>query len=87
VSRLMPDVVDKDALGKVSYLKGVMSTYKEAYDLISIGAYKNGSSPKIDEAIALNSAINDLLKQQVDDRFSYEETMELVSQIYDRRSV
>lgn len=87
VSRLMPDVVDKDALAKTSYLKSVMSTYKEAYDLISIGAYKSGSSTKIDEAIALNDAINDLLKQQVDEHFSYEETMEMVSQIYDRRSV
>jgi flagellum-specific ATP synthase len=87
VSRLMPDVVDKDALTKVSYLKGVMSTYKEAYDLISIGAYKPGSSAKIDEAIALNGAINDLLNQQVDEHFSFDETMELVSQIYDRRSV
>ncbi len=86
VSRLMPDVVDKDALAKVSYLKSVMSTYKEANDLISIGAYKRGSSAKIDEAIALNDAINGLLKQEVDEHFSYEKTMELVSQIYDRRS-
>ena len=87
VSRLMPDVVDKDALVKTSYLKSVMSTYKEAYDLISIGAYKSGSSVKIDEAIALNDAINDLLKQQVDEPYSFDETMELVSQIYDMRSV
>jgi flagellar biosynthesis/type III secretory pathway ATPase len=40
VSRLMPDVVDRDNLKMSTYLRGVMSTYKETQDLISIGAYK-----------------------------------------------
>ena len=86
VSRLMPDVMDKQELRKSSYLKGVMATYKDAQDLISIGAYKAGSSPKIDEAISLIDDINSLLKQQVDEKFSFEETMDLVAKIYDRRS-
>ncbi len=86
VSRLMPDVMEKDALGKVSYLKGVMSTYRDAQDLISIGAYKAGSSVKIDEAIRLNDAITALLRQQVDERFSFEQTMDIVDQIYGMRS-
>ncbi len=86
VSRLMPDVMERDALKKVSYLKGVMSTYKDAQDLISIGAYKPGSSAKIDEAIALNDSITGLLRQQVDERYSFDETMEIVNKIYDRRS-
>lgn len=87
VSRLMPDVMDRDSLSKVSYLKGVMATYKDAQDLISIGAYKRGSSVKIDEAIALNDEINGLLRQQVGERFSFEQTMEQVGRIFDKRSV
>jgi flagellum-specific ATP synthase len=85
VSRLMPDVMDKDDLQRSTYLRGVMATYKETQDLISIGAYKKGSSKKIDEAVELNDAITDLLRQQVGERFTFEETMEFVKKIYDRR--
>ena len=69
------------------YLRGVMATYKETQDLISIGAYKKGASKKIDEAVDLHDAISDLLCQQVCERFTFKETMELVKKIYDRRNV
>jgi flagellum-specific ATP synthase len=87
VSRLMPDVMDKENLQRAVYLRGVMATYRETQDLISIGAYKKGSSVKIDEAIDLNEAIGGLLRQQVGERFTFEETMEIVKNIYDRRSI
>ncbi|MGI5918241.1 MAG: flagellar protein export ATPase FliI [Christensenellales bacterium] len=87
VSRLMPDVMPEEYLTKVSYIRTVMSTYRDAQDLISIGAYKAGTNKNIDEAIEQIDSINALLKQQVGERFTFEETMELVSQIYDRRSV
>lgn len=87
ISRLMPDVMDKEDRQKTSFIRSVMATYKEAQDLISIGAYKKGSSKKIDEAIELLGPINELLQQQVGERFSFEETMKLVSDIYDRREV
>jgi flagellum-specific ATP synthase len=87
ISRLMPDVMDKEDRKKTSFIRSVMATYKDAQDLISIGAYKKGSSKKIDEAIELIGPINELLQQQVGERFSFEETMKLVSDIYDRREV
>jgi flagellum-specific ATP synthase len=86
VSRLMPDVLDKENLQRSMYLRGVMAVYKDTQDLISIGAYKKGSSKKIDEAVELNDAINNLLCQQVGERFTFEETMELAEKIYDRRN-
>lgn len=86
VSRLMPDVMDRDKLQQAMYLRGVLATYKENQDLISIGAYKKGSSKKIDEAVDLNDGINELLRQQVGERFSFDETMEIVKNIYDRRT-
>lgn len=86
VSRLMPDVMDREDLERAVYLRGVMATYRETQDLISIGAYKKGSSAKIDEAIDLNDAISGLLRQQVGERFTFDETMDIVKYIYDRRS-
>lgn len=87
VSRLMPDILEKEYLDKAAYIKGIMATYRDAQDLISIGAYKKGSDNKIDEAIEAIEAINELLKQQITDSFSFEETMGFVNKIYDRRRV
>jgi flagellum-specific ATP synthase len=86
VSRLMPDVMDREYLKMSTYVRGVMATYRDNQDLISIGAYKKGASEKIDEAVDLNDAINGLLRQQVGERFTFEETMALVKNICDRRN-
>lgn len=85
VSRLMPDVMSEEDQQKTAYIKGVLATYRDAQDLISIGAYKQGSSEKIDEAIALIDPINNLLLQQVQQRFTFEQTMQIVDEIYDMR--
>ena len=86
VSRLMPDVMDHEYLQMSAYVRSVMATYRDNQDLISIGAYKKGASQKIDEAVDLNDEINTLLRQQVGERFSFEETMALVKNINDRRN-
>ena len=85
VSRLMPDLLDSEELERSAYLRGVMATYRENQDLISIGAYREGSNKKVDEAVSLHDALEDLLRQQVGDRFTFDETMEIVKEIYDRR--
>ncbi len=85
VSRLMPDIVGEDHLEKAGFIKKVMATYREAQDLISIGAYKTGSNKEIDQAIALIKPINEMLKQKISEHFSLEETMELLTNIYDRQ--
>ena len=46
ISRLMPDILEKEYVEKTSFIKSVMATYKDAQDLISIGAYKKGSDTK-----------------------------------------
>lgn len=85
VSRLMPDLLDQEGLERSIYLRGVIATYRENQDLISIGAYREGSNKKVDEAVSLHGSIEDLLRQQVGDRFTFDETMEIVKEIYDRR--
>lgn len=87
VSRLMPDIADQDYLQKAAFIRSVLATYREAQELIAIGAYKIGSNPKIDQAISLIDPINVMLKQRVAERFSFEETMMFVDQIYDRRNI
>jgi flagellum-specific ATP synthase len=85
VSRLMADIADEEHIKKASFVRKVMATYRQAQDLISIGAYKVGSNPEIDKAIELIDTINEMLRQQVNECFSMEETLEILTKIYDRR--
>ncbi len=81
VSRLMPDIVPKEQLLKANGIKSHISTYREAQDLINIGAYQAGSNPAIDRAIAANDAINGLLRQGIDEAFTYEQTLQALDSI------
>jgi flagellum-specific ATP synthase len=81
VSRLMNAIVSPEHLQAAGKLRGMMSVYRESQDLINIGAYRKGSNPEIDEAIAHIKSINDFLIQQVDDTADFEETLERMSGI------
>ena len=60
-----------------------MATYNEAEDLINIGAYKAGSNPEIDYAISKIQAVNQFLLQDVNDKFSFDETVEMMKGIFE----
>ena len=74
VSRVMNEVVDKSHLTASQQMRSLMAVYKDAEDLIHIGAYVKGSSAKIDEAIKKIDAINDFLCQGIYEVDSYEDT-------------
>ena len=76
VSRVMSAVVPKEHMEANRKLRALMAVYKEAEDLIHIGAYVKGSSPKIDEAVQKIDAINDFLCQGVLEVQSFEETIQ-----------
>lgn len=78
VSRLMPDIVEREHFTKAGEIKNKMAVYRDAEDLINIGAYKKGSNPEIDEAMAAIGPINDMLRQGIDEKFDFDEVMELI---------
>jgi flagellum-specific ATP synthase len=82
LSRLMLSIVTPESRARGARLREVLQVYKEAEDLINIGAYVAGSNTKIDEAISLIEKVNTFLKQDIDKRFSYEETQNLLNQIF-----
>jgi flagellum-specific ATP synthase len=67
ISRTMPDIVDGEHLKAAQRLRSVAYTYREAEDMINIGAYKQGSSADIDYAIAMNARIREFLCQGVNE--------------------
>jgi flagellum-specific ATP synthase len=79
ISRLMIDVVTKDHHEKSMKLKDLIATYKEAEDLINIGAYVKGTNPKIDLAISKMDGINAFLKQGIMETTSLSKSIELIN--------
>lgn len=81
ISRLMNEIVDEDQKNLVGEMKRLMSLYQENQDLITIGAYKNGSNPDLDYAIGKINKINSFLQQKVSERFTVEETISIMEEI------
>ncbi|MEG0484929.1 MAG: flagellum-specific ATP synthase FliI, partial [Oscillospiraceae bacterium] len=81
VSRLMSDIVPKAHSGAAAKLRGMLSTYQNNQDLLSIGAYKHGTNHELDEAISHIDAINDFLMQTVDEKMTFEETVRRLEEI------
>ncbi len=64
-SRVMSNVTDRSHRDLAGQFKELLATYRQAEDLINIGAYKDGSNAKIDQAIAKMGDMNAYLKQDV----------------------
>jgi flagellum-specific ATP synthase len=75
LSRVMPNIVDIEHVKLANQIKEILSTYQEAEDLISIGAYARGSNRKIDYALEKIEGINRFLQQDVNESSDLETTM------------
>lgn len=76
VSRVMNDIVTKEHIQAAQRFRDLLATYIDSEDLINIGAYKTGTSPKIDEAIAAYDEMLTYLKQNVDEHTTFEQSVE-----------
>lgn len=66
-SRVMNQVASPEHIKLAQKFREALAVYKEAEDLINIGAYKPGSNAKIDRSVKLIDAINGFLRQQMDE--------------------
>ena len=83
ISRCMSMVTDKAHRAAAGKLKNIMATYNEAEDLINIGAYKKGSNPNIDNAISKIGAVNDFLLQTTDEKYDFNQTVEMLEGLFE----
>ena len=82
ISRCMSQIAEREHKAYAGKLKNVLATYSEAEDLINIGAYKAGSNPGIDYAIAKIEEVNQFLCQEVGDKFTFEQSVALLKAIF-----
>ncbi len=80
-SRVMPDIVSPEIVDMANQARDILATYKEAEDLITIGAYKPGQNLAVDKAVQLIDQVNDFLKQKVNEKTTVEETWQHLAKI------
>ncbi len=80
-SRVFRSVTDEAQQEYAGKIKEWMALYNQAEDLINIGAYAKGSSPKIDQAIAVRDRIDQFLRQKVEETGGIDESVALMHAI------
>ena len=83
ISRLMSSIAQPEHKRAAGRVRHMMSVHQENRDLLSIGAYKSGTNPELDEAIRHISAINALLQQEVGNKVSFDDTISEMIDIVD----
>ncbi len=68
VSRLVGEIVSPEVAAAGQRLRGALAVLREKEDLVAIGAYQQGSDPALDTALACRGAIEDFLRQPVEER-------------------
>jgi flagellum-specific ATP synthase len=81
VSRVMSDIVPQKVLDVAGEARDILATYREAEDLITIGAYKPGQNKRVDRAVSLIDSLNGFLRQRSSDKVTVAESWELVERI------
>ena len=74
--------MNKEHLQLVGKLREVLANYKKNELLIKIGEYKRGTDKNADYAIDHIDAVNKFLKQAVDEKCRFEETMQLLRAVF-----
>lgn len=82
VSRLMPEIAEDEHKRTASLARDLLSSYKEAEDLINLGAYASGSNSKIDMAIRYIETINEFLTQGIKESCEFDKTKDALVNMF-----
>jgi flagellum-specific ATP synthase len=80
-SRVMRAVVSREQVAWAGQIREWLAAYRQAEDLINIGAYVKGSNPKVDQAVQVIDRVNAFLRQGIDEKATFADTLAQLSGI------
>jgi flagellum-specific ATP synthase len=80
-SRVMRDIVSPDHQARAGQVREILATYREAEDLVNIGAYSSGSNARIDHALSKIEEVNSFLRQGMHEAFDFDTTLEQLREL------
>jgi flagellum-specific ATP synthase len=81
ISRLMKEVTTPEHQQLAGQVRELAATWREAEDLVSLGAYVKGSNPRIDRAIAKIDQLQKLFRQGIKENAIHDETLSALQAI------
>jgi flagellum-specific ATP synthase len=81
LSRLADKVCGPTVRQACARLRRLLAVHRDAEDLISVGAYVEGTNPEIDAAVQKMPALNRFLTQAVEERFSLSDTLKALGEL------
>ncbi|HTG01907.1 MAG TPA: FliI/YscN family ATPase [Nitrospirota bacterium] len=84
ISRLMPDIADDGHRELASRFIEAMATYKKVEDMINLGAYKTGTNPKVDQAVAMIDMLKGFLKQGMQERRNFTDSLQGLRSLFEQ---
>ncbi|HHX74339.1 MAG TPA: flagellar protein export ATPase FliI [Firmicutes bacterium] len=82
ISRLMIDLVDPEHNRLAGLFRDYLATYTEAEDLINIGAYVEGTNPRLDEARSYIDRMQALLRQEIEETEAWDASLTKLKQLF-----
>ena len=80
VSRVMNAIVSKEHKKDAQRLRQILAKFAEVELLVQIGEYKKGADKDADDALAHIDKVNAFLKQGLDEKSTFEQTLQALSQ-------
>jgi len=84
ISRVAREISSPEHNAAATRMRELLAAYDEASDLMQIGAYVQGSDPRVDAARALHSTMEALLRQSPDEMTGQPETIARLRAIAER---
>ena len=81
-SRVITSIIDREHLKVIGQLREVLANYKKIELLLRIGEYKSGSDKAADFAIKYIDIVNEFLKQKVDEKSTFEQTVSQLKNLF-----
>jgi flagellar biosynthesis/type III secretory pathway ATPase len=81
VSRVMPEISEPEHLEAAMGLRRLIADYREVEELVTLGAYQHGSTPRYDRALAAYPDIETFLMQSVGEATEREESIAKLMEI------
>ncbi len=82
VSRIISSITSSDHRELIGKVREVLANYKKNELLIRIGEYKPGSDKQADFAIKYIDKVNRFLKQKVDEKCTFDETLQQLKSLF-----
>ncbi len=82
-SRVMFDIIEPKHREYAGKFLETLATYKRLEDMINLGAYKEGSNPKVDYALKLIDKLKAYLRQDMNERRDFADSLQGLYCIFD----